>query len=89
MFFAALVNDAAGKLGPVNKTRTYLIGGSYFADTTDDANANLLSVVAQGYDPNGNVRPSATLSYRELYKHAKASCALTPAELEPYRLAAL
>lgn len=87
--FAYQVIDGAGKLGPVGKQRFYLIGGSYFEDMTDNPTANDVSVIANGYDTTGTPMDSPNLTYRELYRKAKASCALTPAELEPYRLAAL
>lgn len=80
--------DGKGLLGPKGEQRTYIIGGSYFEDTTGSPTANEVSVIVQGYDANGKVRGTPNLTYAELYKKAKASCALSAAELAPYAKAA-
>lgn len=88
LMIAVRIGDGAGKLGAKGKTRTYIVGGCFFLDTTEHATANLASVVVQGFDPDGNILDVPNLTYRELYDYAKASRALTTAQLKPYADAA-
>lgn len=85
---ALKIVDGAGKLGKVGATRTFIVGGGIFVDTTDHATRDEVSVVVQGYDAKGNVNATPNLTYRELYDYAKGSGALTADELAPYKTAA-
>lgn len=85
---AHMLIDGLGKLGPKGATRTYTIGAGWFEDTTGQPTANEVSVLLNGYDANGVVRNSPNLTYAELYSKAKASGALSPAELKVFADAA-
>ena len=85
---AYILKDGNGTLGPVGATRSYLIGGGYFLDTTGDSTANAESVVVNGYDSTGAVMDSPNLTYAELYKRALASGACAPAVLAQIKTAA-
>lgn len=85
---AVRINDGAGKLGTAGKVRTYTVGAGFFLETTDQPSANKASVILNGYDAKGNPAPSPNLTYAELYAYAKASRALTEAELAPFKAAA-
>lgn len=82
--------DGRGKLGPAGKTRTYVVGGGLFVDTTDHdtKTANDISAIVQGYDSTGRLMDTPNLTYAELYAWARGSNALTEAELQPYKAAA-
>lgn len=82
------LKDGRGLFGSKGDIHTYVIGGMYFEETTGDPTANEVSVIVQGYDATGRLRDSPNLTYAELYKKAKASCALTDAELAPFKAAA-
>lgn len=85
---ALMIKDGRGAFGPPNKTRTYLVGGGLFVDTTNHATADQVSVIVQGYDANGKVHATPNLTYRDLYDYARGSNALTELELAPYKAAA-
>lgn len=85
---ALKIIDGAGKLGEKGKLRTYTVGAGFFLETTDQPSANEASVIINGYDAKGNPAGSPNLTYAELYAYAKASRALTDAELAPFKAAA-
>ena len=85
---AVRINDGAGKFGEKGKTRTYTVGAGFFIETTDQPSANEASVIINGYDAKGNPAPSPNLTYAELYAYAKASGALSGADLAPFKAAA-
>ena len=76
---ALLINDGLNKLG--SGTHTYLTGPGYWLETTGHPTANEVSILVQGWGPDGKILDTPNLTYRELFDYALASGVCPPAEL--------